>query len=359
MSLQSDLLDRLTDQDGREPLFLPDLVRWFQCNGRRGTLPARYAGWSLSEICRDMGLPIWDVVRPWNVQTPGLSVQERESDTELFREVETVAGVLVWRWERAPDGSWQQVEHPIKGAADLPAAVEWSRALEYTLDTGGLTEREMAIGDGGLLAIELPPRPLMQIMTELLGRGDRLALLGEPAIEHLLQQLENRLQSLVTSLAQTSVPVHYAPDQLEDALVSEALARQHLLPSYRRTMRELHEFRKRLVIEARGSIGGLLQGLARAGVHAVAGFTCAPQGAGSLGDLHERAEGRATLWGGIPQEALLPQTDAARFETVIRSAARAAQGRQRLILGIAGGVPVEADLGRLRAVPHLIRRAIA
>jgi hypothetical protein len=359
MSIQSDLVSRLAGRDGGEPIFVPDLTLWRRRNHRRGTLPARYADWSLPEICRDLGVPIWSVVRPWRMQLLGLDSQERESETERVRSVETIAGVLTWRWERAPDGAWRQVGYPVKSAADLPAAVEWSRALEYVLDTEGLTELEMAIGADGLLAIELPPRPLMHIVAELLGWGDKLALLQEPAIEHLTQHLENRLQPLITALAQTSVAVHVAPDSLGDTAISETLFRQQLLPSYRRTIRELHDYHKRLVVQARGPIAGLLDGLARAGVDAVAGFACPLDGEGGLAELYALANQRMTLWGGLPQEVFLPETDETTFVETVRRTARIAQGRRRLILGVAGGVPAQADLARVQATAQIIREAVA
>lgn len=357
MSVQSDLISRLSGQDGDEPVFLPDLTFWHRRNRRRGTLPARYADASLPEICRDLGVPIWSVVRPWQMQIMGLDSEESESDAERVRTVETIAGVLTWRWRRAADGAWQQVEYPVKSAADLPAAVEWSRALEYHLDTEGLTAQEMAIGDEGLLAIELPPRPLMHIVGGLLGWGDRLALLEEPAIEHLIQHLENRLQPLVTALAQTSVPVQVAPDSLDDATISDTLFRQYLAPSYRHSVRELRDYRKLLVVQARGTIAGLLAGLARAGVDAVAGFACPIEGQGGLGELHAAANGRMTLWGGIPQAVFLPETDDVTFERTLQRVARVARQRHRLILGVAGGVPAEADLARVQAAPAIIRAA--
>ncbi len=359
MSVQSELLSRLSGRDSDEPLFVPDLTFWHRRNRRRGTLPSRYRDANLPEIYRDLGLPIWQVVRPWRPEVLGLEAQEQETETQRVRTVETIAGVLTWRWERAPDGAWRQVEYPIKSAADLPAAVEWSRALEYQLETEGLTQQEMAIGEDGLLAIELPPRPLMHIVAELLGWGERLALLEEPAIVPLTEYLEDRLQPLVTALAQTSVPVQYAPDQLDDATLSPVLFQQHLAPSYQQTMDELREYHKRLVVQARGTIAGLLEPLAQVGVNTVAGFTCPIEGTGGLAELHALAQGRITLWGGIPQGIYLPETDETTFRETLQRVARTAQHKHRLLLGVAGGVPAEADLARLRATPQIIREAVA
>ncbi len=359
MSLRSDIMARFTDQGSNEPIFVPDLNAWYRRNNRAGTLPERYADWTLAQIYRDLELPVWQIVRPWRVHVMGLEAEEQETETERVRRVETIAGVMVWRWERVPDGGWQQVEFPIKSAADLPAAVEWSRALGCSLDTEGLTELEMSIGDDGILAIEVPPRPLMNVVSRLLGWEGRLDLLQEPAIEHITEHLEQRLQPLVTSLAQISVPVQYASDQLDGATLSDALFRQYLLPSYQSTMEELHEYHKRFVVQSRGPIKNLLQGLADSGVDVVAGFSCATAGEGSLVDLHELAGGRITLWGGIPGEMLLPETDRETFDERVRQVARMAVGRERLLLGISGGVPVQAELARLQAVPYLMQEAVS
>ena len=42
------------------------------------------------------------------------------------------------------------------------------------------------------------------------------------------------------------------------------------------------------------------------------------------------------------------------FETAVASAAQEAAGDGRIILGVADRVPVDADLGRLEAIPGLI-----
>jgi hypothetical protein len=359
MSLRSDIMSRFTSQGSSEPIFVPDLSQWHRRNIRAGILPERYTDWTLAEIYRDLELPIWQVVRPWRVQVMGLDSEEHETETGRVRTVETIAGVLTWRWERAPDGGWRQVEYPIKNAADLPAAVEWARALGCSLDTEGLTELEMSIGDDGILAIEIPPRPLMNVVSRMLGWEGRLDLLEEPAIKHITEHLEQRIQPLITSLAQISVSVHYAWDQLDGAVIPDTLFRQYLLPSYQSTMEELRDYHKRLVVQARGPIQTLLQGLADAGVDAVAGFSCPSEGEGSLADLHELADGRITLWGGIPGEMLLPETDRETFEECVREITRVAQGRERLLLGVSGGVPVQAELARLQAVPYLMQEAVA
>ncbi len=359
MSLRNDIMARFTNQGDSEPIFVPDLNTWYRRNSRAGTLPERYVDWALADIYRDLELPIWQVVRPWRFEVLGLDTDEQETETERVRRVETIAGVLVWRWERAPDGGWQQIDYPIRSAADLPAAVEWARALDCSLDTEGLTELEMSIGDDGVLAIEVPPRPLMNVVSRLLGWEGRLDLLQEPAIAHITEHLEQRLQPLITSLAQVSVPVQYANDQLDGGVLSDTLFTEYLLPSYQSTMEELHEYHKRFVVQSRGAVKSLLQGLIESKVDVVAGFACTSEGEGSLADLHDQADGRITLWGGIPGELLLPETDRETFDERVRQTTRMAQGRERLMLGISGGVPVKAELARLQAVPYLMQQALS
>jgi hypothetical protein len=353
MSLRSELRDRLAGAGGSEPLFLADLTGWYRQNVRRAAIIPPWQGLSLHDIYRSLGLPIWDIACPWREVTPGLDVFDASEGDLRTRAVETGSGNLVWRWEQREDG-WHQVSYPIAGPADLPAAVLWARALSYALDTEGLTALDAGVGSDGLLALELPSRPLIQLAGTLIGWERAPQLLNEPAVAMILDALDAHVQELVTALAQLSSSVQLSPDDLDESVVSPELFRRYLLSSYRTTTSDLAEFRKALVVRTHGAVGGLLVLLREAGI---AGLTSvgAPDEQFTLGDLSARLGERVILWGGIPAQVLSPTVDRASFEQEVRRAAINARGHSGVLLGFAGSVPVDADLGRLSAIPQLIR----
>jgi len=354
MSLHSVLRARLVGAGGSEPLFLADLTGWYRNHLRRGALPSPWQGMSLDDIYRSLGLPLWDVVRPWREETPGLDRAEETDGRMRTVAVETASGTLVWQWELTDDGEWVQVGFPISGAADLPAAVLWARSLGYVIESQGLTERQAAIGDAGLLALELPRRPLVQLAAELMGWQRAPRLMAEPAVALIMEPLEQQVQELATALAQLAVELLMSPDDLSQAFVSLDLFRQHLLPSYLRTAQELGIYFKGLLVRVDGPIDALLPLLGESGICAAAGV---PEGeAGqTLGTMSAALGERLTLWGGIPGTLLRPGVDLSAFEAAVRRAVADARGHRGVLLGISGRVPPDADLGRLALAGQIVR----
>ena len=63
-----------------------------------------------------------------------------------------------------------------------------------------------------------------------------------------------------------------------------------------------------------------------------------------------------TLWGGIPQDALLPAYNEEAFEEAVIHAIKDAAQDPGMMLGIADRVPIEADLGRLARITELLKQ---
>lgn len=354
MSLKAELLARFSGEGDGNPLYLPDLTLWYPWQRKRNTLPAKWQGYSLPQVTRAMGVPIWLPVRPFRVETPGVEVTTTESAQERVIRAETSCGPLVARWVVGPDGDWWQSEYPVKSPVDLEAALELAQARTYRLDPSELTRLEAAVGDDGLLAVELPRRPFSDILHELLGWSEGLMFLGEPAVAEINAILEDKLQALVQEAAQLPGIIVLSPDNLDGQFIPPATFREYLAGSYRQTAELLHRHDKQLVVHVGGPVKHLLLPLVEAGVDVIEGVCGPPQGNLSLAEARAIAGPNVTLWGGIPQDFLLDLHDRAKFEAAVRQAAAEVSGDGRLILGVADRVPTGADLSRLEAIPALI-----
>jgi hypothetical protein len=93
------------------------------------------------------------------------------------------------------------------------------------------------------------------------------------------------------------------------------------------------------------------------GVDGLEGVSGPPQSDATLAEARVLAGSDFTLWGGIPQDALLPNFAYPQFEAAVTQAAREASADPRVILGVADVVPIHADLARLHAIPSLIAHA--
>jgi len=356
MTRKAEILARFSGEADGLPMYLPDLTLWYDWHRTRDTLPDGWQDYSLAQVARAMGAPVWWVARPWRVETPSsVEILRTEEDGKRIVRSQTSSGSLVASWTlMGTDGDWWQTEYPVKTKEDLVAALELVNARTYVLDTSKLARMEAMVGDNGVLAIEIPRRPYSDVLHELLGWSEGLLLLNEPAVEQIISILESKLQRLVQEVAELAGPVVLAPDNLDGQFIPPGAFKAHMADSYRVTTETLHQHDKYLVVHVGGPIRHLLAPLAEAGVDGIEGVCGPPQGDVTFAEAREIAGPALTLWGGIPQDFVHDTHDREEFETAVASAAQEAAGDGRIILGVADRVPVDADLGRLEAIPGLI-----
>jgi hypothetical protein len=359
MTSKAEILSRFSGEAGERPLYLPDLTLWYDWHQRKGTLPDRWKDYSLPQVARALGVPVWLVARPWRVETPGVEILTEKRGGERVIRYQAPTGTLVARWTLGPDGAWWQTEYPVKTKADLAAALELVNSRSYALDSAELAGLEAMVGDDGILAIEIPRRPYSDLLHELLGWGEGLMLLGEPAIQEIITILETKLQCFVQEVTHLSGHVILAPDNLDGQFIPPRVFQQHLADSYRLTAEVLHRHGKRLLVHVGGPIRHILAPLAAAGVDGIEGVAGPPQGDVSLAQAREIAGPDLTLWGGIPQDFLVDMHDREEFEAAVIQAVQEARGDSRMIVGVADRVPVDAELGKLEAIPALIEQALS
>jgi hypothetical protein len=359
MTLPDDILQRFRTGSASPPLYLPNLTLWYGWHREHGTLPAGWHGWSLPQIARSLGVPAWLTARPYRIDWGSVEVQQTATSSERVIRYRTPAGALTERWTLGPDGDWWETEYPVKTPDDLRLLLQILAARQYVVDTAGLERVLGEVGDAGVAALELPRRPFSQVFLEWLGWSDGLLLLfdAQDLVEEIVALLEQHVQSLVEQIAKLPGAIVVSPDNLDAQFVSPAFFKRYLAASYRRTADLLHAHDKILLAGTGGPIRKLLAPLAAAGVDGIEGVSGPPQSDATLPEARQLAGPAFTLWGGIPQDALLPDFDHQQFEAIAAQAARDASADPRAILGIADVVPIHADLSRLTAIPTLIAQS--
>lgn len=355
------MLNHFIDTSNDTPLYLPNLTLWYSWQTNQGTMPERWAGMTLPQICADLGVPAWDVARSYVLDPGNATIETEEADGKRVNHYRAASGTLVDRWELGPDGDWWQTEYAVKNADDLAILLEIVLERSYRLDTSWLVERQNLIGASGLVGMELPRRPFSQVFLEWLGWGDGLMLLWDAPdlIDQILGVLETKIQALVAELAEVEGSIVMSPDNLDAQFISPPFFAQYLAASYRQSAELLHEQNKILLVDTGGPVRKLLKPLADCGVDGVQGVSGPPQCDATLAEARELTGPDFTLWGGIPQDALLADFPVSQFEAVVKQAAVEACETGRAIIGVADRVPTLTDIGRLRAIPKLISQAIS
>ena len=228
------MLNHFIDTSNDKSLYLPNLTLWYSWQTNQGTMPEPWAGMTLPEICSELGVPAWDVARPFVLDPGNVVIETEETDGKRVTHFRAASGTLVERWELGPDGDWWQTEYAVKDQADLAILLEIVEERGYRLDATWVVEKQEAIGASGMVGLELPRRPFSQIFLEWLGWGDGLMLLWDAPdlIDQILDVLETKIQALVAELAEGEGSIVMSPDNLDAQFISPPFFTQYLAASY-------------------------------------------------------------------------------------------------------------------------------
>ncbi len=356
MTWRTQLLGRIRGEYDSSLLYVPNLSLWYDWHTARGTLPEEWEGCTLAQVTRALGAPIWLTPCCYRIERSGAQRQVRKRNGERVIRHVAPSGALVERWTLGPDGDWWQTEYPVKTVDDLTVLKDIISRRTYVLNVTRANALAAEVGEGGVVALELPRRPFAQLCLEWLGWTDGLMLLMDAAdlVDEVLDALEGKIQGLVAEVARLPFDVVCSPDNLDAQFISPGVFSQYLAGSYRTSADILHAHGKRFLTGTGGPIRRLLAPLAATGVDGIDGVSGPPQSDATLAEARALTRPDFLLWGGIPQDALLPACTQADFEASVRRAAAEAQDAGAVLVGIADRVPVDADLGRLRAIPALL-----
>ena len=355
MNFKDAFLAQIHGRAQNRMLFMPDLGPWFEWHSRRGTLPEAHRESSLAGIASALNCPAWMVRTPWLLEHDGIDVISEESETQHVIQYHTNHGVLSEIWSLGPDGDWWQIEYPVKDEEDLDAAEEIVKAMQYRLQSS--SPREADSNPDIIEAIQLPKTPYSDMLHTMLGWSDGLMLMmaEEARLTELLAVMEEKRRELIQNLAtEFSHSIFLAPDNLDGQFISPASFENHLESSYQKTCEILHQRNKYLLVHIGGGSRHLLPLLAGCGIDALAGISGPPQSDASLSEARKATGSDITLWGGIPQDYVMPMHDLSVLIESVEAAKAFAQIDNRTIIGIADHVPVDAEFSRLKEISDRI-----
>lgn len=354
MNFKETFLARLNGQTRSRPFFMPDLGLWFGWHSKRGTLPEAYRESSLADIASALNCPAWMVHTPWQLEYDGIDVTREKSETQRVYKYHTKSGVLSETWSLGPDGDWWQTEYPVKDENDLDAAGEIVKAMRYRKPS---KPPEIDANPGIIDVIQLPKTPYSDMLHTMLGWSDGLMLMmaEEDRLTEMLGVMEEKKNELIQNLAAAfSHSIFLAPDNLDGQFISPAVFKNHLESSYQKTCEQLHRSGNYLWVHIGGISRHLLPLLAGSGIDGLAGISGPPQSDASLPEARRATGPDIALWGGIPQDYVMPMVDMSLLIDSIEAAKAFAAIDPRTIIGIADHVPVEAEFSRLKEISNRI-----
>ena len=355
MNFKETLLAQFKGQAPSCPLFMPDLSLWFEWHSKRGTLPEAHRESSLVDITSALNCPAWTVHTPWQLEHDGIEVTREKSETQRVIKYHTKSKVLYEIWSLGPDGDWWQTEYPVKDEDDLDAAEEIVKAMQYRLKSSILAEADS--NPGIIDVIQLPKTPYSDMLHTMLGWSDGLMLMmaEEDRLAELLEAMEEKRRELIQNLAaECSHSIFLAPDNLDGQFISPAVFKNRLESSYQKTCETLHQRSKYLWVHIGGISKHLLPLLAGSGIDGLAGISGPPQSDAALPEARKATGPDIMLWGGIPQDYVMPMVDISLLIESVEAAKAFAATDNRAIIGIADHVPVDAEFSRLKEISNRI-----
>lgn len=360
MDQKQNILSRFQAGQLSAPVFMPDLTLWYKWHKDRNTLPDQHKNHTMVEIARQLGCPVWNPLRPWRMDHPGVDIVEERSGTEKVIRYKTPERELTERWELGPDGDWWQVEYPVKGTDDLDAALAVARSRQYELVPDSVSDLSPEEGKDHVVVLELPMQPYADLLHNFLGWSDGLMLLLGPdktRLSEMMALMEEKRLNILEKIAALPGDLALAADNLDGQYISPPVFKDHLQKSYEKTAEICHAHGKKLMVHMGGPGKHLFPLLAQTGVDGVQGVSGPPQSDATLEEARGLSGPDATLWGGIPQDLLIPTHTESELTKSVQKAVAHVRKDRRMIIGIADRVPVDCDFSRLQTVIRLVAEA--
>jgi len=317
--------------------FVTRLETWYKSHLRSGTLPERFAGMSLNQVHRAVGVGQLKFMVPYALRLRGVEVSSTFEGDEFYREFEplfenfpgmwdiisnqkagitrtelkTPVGSLYLQHEMLQEGIFTATEpylreHLIKGDDDY-------RVVEYILERAEfvplfnkIVAEQARLGDIAFV-VPLPHRiPFQQVLLEYIGELNLFyALYDNPAqVQRLLELLDEQMLEILAKLAEFPWDYVEFPDNLHSLMTNPRLFAQYCLPAFQRYTEVLHGQGKIVGSHTDGEMKPLLGLLKESGLDVCESFSPQPLTDCTFEDAWAVWQGKPIIWGGVPSPIL-------------------------------------------------------
>lgn len=338
---------------GEHPDRLPFVDRitvWFACHSRAGTIPPEFAGMTMTEIHRAVGIGQQQFVVPYLLRLRGAELIAHHDGQEILHEIDpcveffcgmfdfldagrpgttvvemiTPVGRLRARYELTADGvrngtEHYILEHWIKDEADYRTVETLIENAEIVPRFERVAEAEARLGEIGFVVPMIPRVPFQQVLLEYLGEVPLFYALADRAapVERLMAALDRQMLEIIDLISEQPWLYVEFPDNLHGLMTNPRLFARYNLGQYQRYCQALHAQGKKVGSHTDGDVRPLLGLLAESGLDVCESFSPAPLTACTFDEAWQAWRGGPQIWGGIPSPYLEERTDEAAFQAYV------------------------------------------
>ena len=323
-----------------------------------GTLPGKYAGWSLMDFYRRFDWGFHAHLYDWYDLEYGGGVERtvERDERELRVFLHTPKGTLAHMDQLAGDGTWCPREHFVKSTKDLEALQLVIEAQHYTPRYERMTSVLDELGGQGQVDTVIPRSPFGKFVQEYMGFERTIyAVVDIPErIEELLALQEEKDLELIRMAAGAPARLVIISDHADENLIAPPMYEQYCVPYYRKACDILHQAGKFVSTHLDGNFRGHFPHLAATGFDLLDGCTPAPMFNYEVEDLAAALPPGMCAFLGVPSSLLcqgLPDQQILAFGDRIMEAFRG-----RGFLNVADILPPDGDIEQVIALGELAQR---
>lgn len=347
--------------------WVPRLEVWYNARLATNSMPAKWEGWSLHDIQRDLGCGFpAKAGKIVDVRYEGVEIVETEEDGVRFTEYHTPIGSVRRGAGRSETMVAQGLggrvnEDLLKGPKDYRV---WEWVMEHavwepTYDEYLAYDAEIG-GDGlPLVQFEYCDAPFHWFLLNGAGYNDGFYQLHDypREVEHLLAvmvkvQREKHWPVLASSPAQFLLHgVHHS-----SSFTPPVLYEKYILPYYQEFIPTMHENGKYVAMHADNDTSKIAHLIERSGYDAVECFVTEPMVPFSLEQAREIWGTRLVIYGGLPSILLSPSTKEQEFRDYVRRIFDIIAPGDAFILGVSDNVMPDSIIDRVAWVSEAVEK---
>jgi hypothetical protein len=333
--------------------FIDRIEIWYKGMQARGTMPERYAGMSLDQVHKDVGIGREKFSIPYALKLRGVDMRITHANELIYREVDpdvryfpaqyppdiiprdkpgcstveykTPVGAVSVRYEFAESMmSLSGMEpylstHLIKEPDDF-------KTIEYILERAEFVplyreflEEESRLGSNGFLVPCIHRIPFQQALLEYLGEMSLFQALydSRDRLDRLIHLLDRQMVEILDRLKEMDLPYVEFGDNLDGMMTNPNLFTHYCLPQYQKYAQILHSQGKKMGSHTDGNLKPLLDLLPESGLDVCESFTPQPLTELLFEDAWEKWKNGPLIWGGIPSSLLEARIGQDVFEAFI------------------------------------------
>jgi hypothetical protein len=352
--------------EGREGDKVPWNIRhefWYHYNMVKGSLPAKYKGKSLLEICLEWGAS-WRCYSGYFTDrfvkvsyTGDVEVSAVTSDGRITAVFKTPKGTL--RQVNVKDDvglTSRTIEYPIKSLDDLKPMEYILENIRVEFDGKIYAKMEENLRGHGLLSYFFPRSPYQRLILEYMGLERTMSFLlrYKREIENFMRVIKASNDMFYEVMARTPIKIFNLGENIDVRMTPPKIFEKYCLPYYRERADFLHRSGKYVHIHVDGYAKPLLPLLRETGLDGIEALTVKPVGDMTLEDIKKHVGEEMVILDGVPYIFFIPETiSLEKFDEFVKKII--SMFRNNLVLGISDELPPSADESRVKRVSEIIK----